>query len=49
MNETRKTTRIVAIIAPPMPDHVLELLGYDKRIWFLRETRISVRIGAITV
>ena len=47
MNATTKTVRIAAIIAPPMPDHILEPLERYERIWFLR--RISVRAGAITV
>ncbi len=49
MNATTNTTRIVAIIALPMPDQVLELLGYGKRILFLLEKRVNVRVGAITV
>jgi hypothetical protein len=48
MNATTKTVRIAVIIAPPIPDHVLEPLKLVyKRIWFLRGT--SVRIGAIIV
>jgi hypothetical protein len=49
MNTTTKITRIIAIIALPMPDHVLELLGYSKRILFLLDARVNVHIGAIIV
>jgi hypothetical protein len=49
MNMIINITRIIVIIALPMPDQVLELLGYSKRILFLLEKRVNVRIGAITV
>jgi len=49
MNTITKITRIVAIIVLLIPNYVLGLLGYSKRILFLLEARVNVYIGAIIV
>jgi hypothetical protein len=49
INTTIKTIRIIVIIILLMPNYVLKLLGYNKRILFLLNISANVYIGIIII